>query len=139
MPVSRNSRKRIRIQESGSVGNSNNYYVSTHIGKKVGDEIIRVRRKVACKVGIRFPKIEAKLSDTRGRYVNYFKMDISYVGDGELEGILHSNNGVEIIVHARNRANLVRKARRVLHEKHGINNPICSIPKPSVRIEGVVL
>jgi hypothetical protein len=65
-----------------------------------------------------------------------FEMSVTYAGEGELQGIIEAP---EVIVHAGNRANLIRRAQRVLREKHGVRNPAISIPAPSNRIEGIVL
>jgi hypothetical protein len=86
----------------------------------------------------KWPHVDTKGSDIKGRFQTHFAMAISYVGDGELEGIVDAKS-VNVVVHAGNRATLVRKAKRELTEKHGFVCPVINLPKPSVRIEGVVL
>jgi hypothetical protein len=58
----------------------------------------------------------------------YFNMSIVSVDKSELEGIISEP---EIIVHAENRATLIRKAERELREKHNIQRPVVKTQIPS--------
>jgi hypothetical protein len=106
-------------------------------GKKVrAEQIVNKQKQVRHAPG--FADTDTKGSDTKGKPVVYFDMAITYIGGGELEGIVDPDS-VNVIVHASNRATLVRKAKRELTEKDGFICPVINLPKPSVRIEGVVL
>lgn len=110
------------------------YRYETKGGKKVRIEIASKPKQLHLPMG--FPQVDQKLSDMTGRETTHFNMVVSYAGEGELEGVIEIP---EVIVHASNRATLIRKAARVLTEKHGFRCPVISIPAPSKRIEGIVL
>jgi hypothetical protein len=57
----------------------------------------------------------------------YFDMSITDIGE-ELEGVIVEP---EIIVHAGNRATLIRKAERELRQNHGILRPVVKTKAPS--------
>lgn len=57
----------------------------------------------------------------------YFNMSISDIGE-ELEGVIVKP---DVIVHAENRATLIRKAERQLREKHQVSHPIVAAKVPT--------
>lgn len=55
-------------------------------------------------------------------------MSIADIGENELEGI---TSDPEVVIHADNRATLIRKAQRELREKHNIPRPVVMTKVPS--------
>lgn len=127
------NRKRTRGRNIQSI---KYYRYEMRNGKRVRIEVVGEPKQIHHPAG--FPDTDTKLSDVRSRNTTSFNMDISYIGGGELEGIVKSES-VNVVVHAGNRATLIRKAQRILTEKYGFMCPIINIPKPSERIEGVVI
>lgn len=127
------NRKRTRGRNVQSI---KYYRYEMRNGKKIRIEVAGKPKQIHHPAG--FPDTDTKLSDMRNRNVTPFNMSVSYVGDGELEGVV-AMESEDVIVHAYNRATLVRKTKRILTEKHGFMCPVINLPKPSERIEGIVI
>lgn len=136
MPVSRNERKRVKVNGLSYAEHEVVRYKVVGIKDRMGRVFKKVRETLLMPF-VKHPRRQ-KLDERKplSKFHLTVDMAISYIGNGELEGSIANP---DVVVHATNRATLIRKAKRQLNEKYRIGSVWIVVPKPSKIIEGVVL